>query len=289
MNYLIIVSLIWAFSFGLIKGNLVGLDASFVAFARLMLSFIFFAVFLRIKQFNLKQILQLLIIGAVQFGLMYIFYIYSYGFLKAWQIALFTIFTPLYVTLLNDILNRTFNLKFLLAASLSVIGAAIIVFNEGKNLQLTMGFLLMQISNFCFAAGQVYYRKIRISFKEIKDHVLFAWVYFGAFLVSLINSLIITDYSAIQLSQIQIYTLLYLGIVASGICFFLWNLGATKVNGGTLAVFNNLKVPLGVAVSIFVFDETGDLIKMIAGGIVIVVALYISEHFNSLKSQLADN
>jgi len=289
MNYLIIVSLIWAFSFGLIKGNLAGLDASFVAFARLLLSFIFFAVFLTIKQFSLKQIWQLLTIGAVQFGLMYIFYIYSYGYLQAWQIALFTIFTPLYVTLLNDISNRTFNLKFLLAAFLSIIGSAIIVFTEGENLQLTIGFILMQISNLCFAAGQVYYKKIRASFKEIKDHVLFAWIYFGAFLVSLINSLVMTDFSALTLSQTQLYTLIYLGIVASGICFFLWNMGATKVNGGTLAVFNNLKVPLGVAVSIFVFNETGDLTKMIAGGIVIGVALYISEHFTSLKSQLADN
>ena len=281
MIYLIIVSLIWAFSFGLIKGNLTELDASFVAFARLFISFLFFAVFLRIKPFKFRQLGKLMAIGAIQFGLMYIFYIYSYGFLKAWQIALFTIFTPLYVTLINDILNKKFNPRFLLAALLSIIGAGIIVFNEGHDLHLKTGFILMQLSNICFAAGQVFYKRIRKSFEDIKDVSLFAWVYSGAFLISLLNTLIVTDYSAIHLNSTRIYTLLYLGILASGICFFLWNFGAIKVNAGTLAVFNNLKVPLGVAASIFVFNEVGGFVKMLLGGVIIAGALFISEHFNA--------
>jgi len=50
MIYLLIVSLIWAFSFGLIKGQLTGLDANFVAAARLVVSLAAFLPFLRIKQ-----------------------------------------------------------------------------------------------------------------------------------------------------------------------------------------------------------------------------------------------
>ena len=38
MIYLLIVSLIWAFSFGLIRTHLAGLDANFVAWARMMLA-----------------------------------------------------------------------------------------------------------------------------------------------------------------------------------------------------------------------------------------------------------
>ncbi len=45
MLYLWIVSLLWAFSFGLIKGQLTGLDASFVAFARLLLAALAFLPF----------------------------------------------------------------------------------------------------------------------------------------------------------------------------------------------------------------------------------------------------
>ncbi|MFM7261548.1 MAG: hypothetical protein ACKO3W_13190, partial [bacterium] len=45
----------------------------------------------------------------------------------------------------------------------------------------------------------------------------------------------------------QWLTLIYLGVGASGVGFFLWNVGATKVAPATLAVMNNAKVPLGVA------------------------------------------
>ena len=42
--------------------------------------------------------------------------------------------------------------------------------------------------------------------------------------------------------------LVYLGIVASGIGFFLWNAGARRSAPGVLAVGNNLKIPLAAAV-----------------------------------------
>ena len=56
MIYLLAVSLIWAFSFGLIKGNLVGLDSNFVSFVRLFISFLVFVPFLKIKNLELKFI-----------------------------------------------------------------------------------------------------------------------------------------------------------------------------------------------------------------------------------------
>lgn len=282
MIYLIIVSCIWAFSFGLIKANLAGIDSNFVAFARLAISFLFFAFFLK-KSISFKKAVSLMVLGAVQFGLMYIFYIYSYNFLKAWQIALFTIVTPFYVTLISDVLNRKFQPLYMLAALISIFGASIIVFKDIESMQLQRGFIIIQLSNLCFAAGQVYYKRIKREFSQFKDANLFAWMYLGALIVSALNSALITDYSVINLSNTHIYTLLYLGILASGICFFLWNYGATKVNSGTLAVLNNLKIPLAVAVSIFIFGESGDYIKMVLSGLIILLALYMSEKASKLK------
>ncbi|KAA3609999.1 MAG: EamA family transporter [Calditrichaeota bacterium] len=283
MIYLLIVSIIWALSFGLIKGNLAGLDSHFIAFARLSISFVFFGAFLRIKQFQSKQLLLLMTVGAVQFGLMYIFYIYAYNYLQAWQIALFTIFTPLYVTLINDILSKRFHLFFLLMAILSIFGAAIIVFKNIPDVKFQLGFLLMQLSNICFAVGQVYYKKIRQNFLNVKDVHLFSWLYFGAFIISGTNSFFMTDWDSLVITTTHFYTLLYLGILASGICFFLWNYGAVKVNAGTLAVFNNLKVPLGVAFSIFIFSESGDFLKMIIGGTIIISAIYLAGRFDKKR------
>ncbi|MBN1114875.1 MAG: EamA family transporter, partial [Oligoflexia bacterium] len=83
MFYLLIASVIWAFSFGLIKGHLTGIDPNFVSFVRLLISFLIFVPFLKLKGLKAKFVLQLLLTGLVEFGLMYISYIYSYRFLQA--------------------------------------------------------------------------------------------------------------------------------------------------------------------------------------------------------------
>jgi len=74
----------------------------------------------------------------------------------------------------------------------------------------------------------------------------------------------------------QAGTLLYLGVLASGLCFFWWNKGAVLTNAGTLAVFNNLKIPLAVAVSLLVFGESTDLPRLILGGGLMIFAIWIS-------------
>ena len=72
---------------------------------------------------------------------------------------------------------------------------------------------------------------------------------------------------------LQWAVLAYLGIVASGLCFFLWNRGARLVSAGQLAVMNNLKIPLAVAVSLFVFREPANLYTFFAGTLLVGVAL----------------
>ena len=48
---------------------------------------------------------------------------------------------------------------------------------------------------------------------------------------------------------------------------------AAIVSAGQLAVMNNLKIPLGVAVSLFVFREPANLWTLLVGGLLIGVAL----------------
>ena len=71
--------------------------------------------------------------------------------------------------------------------------------------------------------------------------------------------------------------MLYLGAIASGLAFFLWNLGATRVGTGTLAVLNNLKVPLTVAVSLLFFGEQADVFRLSLSFALFGVALWLAE------------
>jgi drug/metabolite transporter (DMT)-like permease len=91
MPYLFAVSLLWAFSFGLIKGRLVGLDAAFISAVRLTLALVVFLPFLRLGGLARRTVFAFTAIGAVQFGLMYLAYNESFRFLRAYEVALFTI------------------------------------------------------------------------------------------------------------------------------------------------------------------------------------------------------
>lgn len=278
MIYLLIVSLIWAFSFGLIKGNLTNVDSNFVAFARLIISFLLFLPFLKIRNIQRKNLLLLLLIGAVQYGIMYVSYIYAFQFLHAYEIVLFTILTPIYVVVINDFVQRKFHLLFYLTSLLSLFGAAIVVWQNITSEELIIGFILMQISNITFAFGQVYYKKLMKNIPETKDLNIFALLYLGGFITAFIFTFFTTDYTTLSLTNNELLTLIYLGVVASGVGFFLWNYGARKTNAGSLAVFNNLKIPLGIIVSVLFFAEEVNIWNISIGGLIVSFALVINEY-----------
>ncbi len=285
MFCLLIVSLIWSLSFGLIKHNLGGIDPNFVAWARMFLAFPMFLPFLRHKKLSPMLTIRLIGIGAVQFGLMYSAYLYAFRFLEAYQVALFTIFTPIYVTLINDIYVRRLQVFYLGLALLAVVGAGLIRYENAPYQSILMGFLLMQASNMCFAFGQIEYRRIRRQYRNLRDREIYALLYLGAVIVTSVTTTATQGWHNIMdLTWVQVLVLLYLGFLASGLGFFLWNKGALVTNLGTLAVFNNVKIPLAVLASLFIFGEKTDLGRLLAGGGLMILAVVLAER-QSRKSE----
>ena len=279
MVYLLFVSVLWAFSFGLIKGNLAGLDASFVASARLLLSGLAFLPFLRLKGVGRALRLRLALIGALQYGVMYVTYIAAFRYLKAYEVALFTLLTPLYVTLIHDLYQWRFNPRNLALAGLALLGTGIVVFEGWAGPGTLAGFALMQASNLCFAFGQVRYRDALRDVPEVKDSQVFALLYAGGFAAAALPALFSGNWAGFSISPAQVWTLAYLGVVASGLGFFLWNLGARRTDIATLAIFNNLKIPLSVAVSLVFFGEAANLPRLLAGGALVLAALWYNQRW----------
>lgn len=281
MIYLIIASLIWAFSFGLVKSNLIDLDPSFVAWSRILLALPVFLPFFRLRSLNIRLATHLFLIGTVQYGLLYSCYIQAFQYLDSYQIALFTIFMPLYVTIFDDIYKRTINWVNLGMALIAVLGAAIIKYQaEIPFRHLIWGFALMQISNLCFSWGQIEYRRLRRIHVEINDRQVYALLFFGALVLTTVVTTLRGGWGSLfMLTSVHIWTLIFLGAVATGIGFFLWNVGAIKTHAGALAVMNNIKIPLAVLVSITIFGEQTDILRLIVGGSLMVLAVILSEYF----------
>jgi drug/metabolite transporter (DMT)-like permease len=118
---------------------------------------------------------------------------------------------------------------------------------------------------------------------DLKSRDHFGVLYLGGFIATLILVFLGTDLETVSISMKQFQVILFLGVLASGIGFFLWNYGATKTNAGTLAVMNNLKIPLAVTVSLLFFESVSGeaLIRLLMGGAIIVGAVYLNERISA--------
>lgn len=276
MLYLVGVTILWAFSFSLIGVYLSGqVDPYFAVLSRIVLACLVFMPFL-VRQpysgFSLK--LKLLLFGAIQLGLMYLFYYQSFLLLTVPEVLVFTIFTPVYITLLYDLSKRRFNRWFFIAAVLAVAGAAIMRYDSLTE-DYWLGFLVVQAANLCFASGQVGYKLLLEKQPvDIPQHSVFGWFYIGALLVAFPAWLLFG--SAVYPEDItQWAVLLWLGLVASGGGFFWWNKGATQVSSGMLAIMNNALIPAGLLVNVAIWNQSADLSRLFAGSLLLLVSWWL--------------
>ena len=281
MYYLIFVTIVWSFSFSFIAVYLSGqVDTWFAVVMRVLLAFITFIPFLRVKNVSVKQMLLLMGVGACQLGIMYFFYYNSFQYISVPEVLLFTISTPIYVTIIYDLLQgHRLRLNYLLTAIIAVIGAAIIRYDHISR-DFIIGFLLIQGANIVFALGQVGYKRI-MELYPLPQHQAFAWVYFGAIVVASIGWLLFGNADKLPTTQLQWGIIIWLGVVASGLCYFLWNLGATKVDSGTLAIMNNLVIPAGILVNVVIWHQSIDWGRFTVGSAVIVFALILHHKFKN--------
>ncbi|ALQ54249.1 membrane protein [Pseudoalteromonas issachenkonii] len=274
MGYLFAVTLLWAFSFSLIGVYLAGqVDAWFSVLIRVALAALVFLPFL--KKIPTPLAFKLMLIGALQLGVMYGFYYHSFLFLSVPEVLLFTVMTPLYITLLNDALNKQFNPQFFIVAFIAVLGAITIRY-ENLDSNFLVGLLLVQGANISFAIGQVTYKRLMLN-KQLDDKTVFGWFFIGALIVASACYALFGDLNKLPSTSTQWGILIYLGIVASGLGYFMWNKGATLVNVGALAVMNNLLIPAGIIVNVLIWNRDADLLRLSIGGGVMLVALVVNQ------------
>lgn len=278
MAYLLGVTLLWSFSFSLIGVYLAGqVDSYFAVLTRVSLACLVFLPWLRPRLLDRRRTLGLMGVGAIQLGLMYVCYYQSFVLLSVPEILLFTIFTPIYIALLDNLLSRRLDLFQLAMALVAVLGAALIRY-QGVGEAFWTGFLMVQGANLCFAIGQVGYRHLmRGAERTLPVINVFGWFYIGALLVALPAWWWMGDVSNLPTTPVQWGVLAWLGMVASGAGYFFWNQGARRVDAATLAVMNNLLIPAGLLVNLVIWNREANLSRIALGGAVMVLALVGSE------------
>ncbi|ELQ6108633.1 DMT family transporter [Cronobacter turicensis] len=284
MALLIITTILWAFSFSLIGEYLAGhVDSTFSVLMRVGLAALVFLPFLRTRGQSLKTLALYMLVGALQLGVMYLFSFRAYLYLTVSEFLLFTVLTPLYITLIYDLLSRRrLRWGYALSAGLAVIGAAIIRYDKVSE-HFWTGLLLVQLANVSFAIGMVGYKRL-METHPMPQHNAFSWFYLGAFVVAVIAWFALGNPQKLPTTGLQWGILVWLGVVASGLGYFMWNYGATQVDAGTLGIMNNMHVPAGLLVNLAIWQQQPHWPSFIIGGAVIVASLWVHRRWVAPRS-----
>lgn len=103
MPYLVAVTLIWSFSFSLIGQYLAGrVDSDFAVLVRVAIAAAIFIPLTRWHGLPGRLVGGFWLAGALQFGITYLCLYRSFNVLTVPEVLLFTVLTPIYVTLLDE-------------------------------------------------------------------------------------------------------------------------------------------------------------------------------------------
>lgn len=277
MPYLLLVTVLWAFSFSFIGEYLAGaVDSDFAVLIRVLIALALFLPFTLWRGLPTRLRAGLWLAGALQFGITYLCLYRSFQVLTVPEVLLFTVLTPIYVTLLDDALAKRFSAWSLMAALVAVGGGVIIRFDtlEGHYL---LGFVLLQIANASFAAGQVLCRRLLLRYPiEQPLHHYFGHFFIGALAITLPSFLLFGNLQKLPDTSLQWWVLIYMGVFATALGMYGWVKGSARVDAGTLAIMNELHVPAGLLINLLIWNRDADLPRLAAGGAVILLAMWMN-------------
>jgi carboxylate/amino acid/amine transporter len=282
VRYLIFVTVLWAFSFSLIGEYLAGrVDSYFAVLTRILLAGALFLPFLRWSGLPRAFSAGIMLCGALQFGVTYVCLYLSFEYLTVPEVLLFTITTPLYVALIDEGLKGRFSVGPLVSTLLAVIGAGVIRYDQISD-QYLLGLLILQLANAAFAAGQVGYAHLVRRFEvDAPLYRSFGFFYLGALAIVLPAFLVLGNPEKLPQTPLQWGVLVWLGLAASGLGFYLWNKGATLVDGGTLGIMNNALIPAGLIVNLLIWNRDADLVRLSIGGAIILLSLALNRRWQA--------
>jgi carboxylate/amino acid/amine transporter len=237
-----------------------------------------FLPFLRWRGYRASTILMYMAVGALQLGIMYLISFQAYLYLSVQEFLLFTVMTPLYVTLVYDLLTgRGVRWGYALSAMLAVGGAAIIRYDKVSD-HFWFGLMLVQLANLIFAIGMVGYKRLQ-EIRPVPQHTAFSWFYLGAAMIAVVAWFMWGNPQKLPTTSLQWGILIWLGVVASGLGYFMWNYGATQVDAGTLGIMNNMHVPAGLLVNLAIWQQQPHWPSFIIGAAVIFASLLVHRHW----------
>ena len=276
----IVVMTIWSTTFISTKVLLDFLTPVEIMFCRYIIGYItLFLLYPKVHKIeNLKE--ELLFLGAGVFGgtLYFLSENYALKFSLTSNVSLLVAAAPLLTALVAHVLMKEekANKRWYLGAAVAFFGVFLVVFNGSYLLKLNpLGDFLAILAALSWAFYSIIVKKLGSKYNGVyMTRKMFLYS-----IITMIPALLITDFnisSDVFCNVKVVLNLLFLGILASAICFVLWskvvwNIGAVKANN-----FIYLVPMVTMIASALILNEEITFVAIL-GAIFIVLGVYISE------------
>ena len=121
--------------------------------------------------------------------------------------------------MISSLLSRRLNPRIHAAAALAIAGAALIVAKPDALGPALTGVVLVQIANFAFGAGQIFFKRTMAAHPDFKSLDVMALLFAGACVVTAAAAALTFDPDSFEITSTQALVLVYLGVVAAGLGF----------------------------------------------------------------------
>jgi len=274
---LILVAIIWALNFSIVKVSLEEMDPySFNAmrfiFATAMLSFVAHkrGYSLKVRKEHFWKLVGIGIVGNVFYQLFFIIGV-NYTYAANAAVMLGTI--PIWVALLSQFFTEE---KLTLYKSLGVFfafaGVTFIIMGGDDTLSFEsetfFGNIIILVAAVCWATFTILSRKYLRVYSPLQYSAFMSQVGLAGLLLIGLPFMVNLDWSGISI--VGYGGILYSGALSVGLAYIIWNNGVKKIGAVRTAAYQNLVPVLGLVFGLILLGEELTVLQYIGAGLVII-------------------
>lgn len=294
---LCIVAILWGGTF--VAGRFIQSDMPSLLSATLRFSLgsIAFIVLLGLpnigwKRITIKQFWPILLLGFAGVFLYHLFFFYGLQLIPASRAALIVSLNPAMIAFLSFLIWRErITLKKSYGIALSIIGAMIVLLSH-TNMQDRSSSIIGDLAIFgCVVTWGIYTVAGKNTIKSIGALHTVAYSIFIGTILLLISSIIsptVTWNHFELLTQTDIVSLLYLGILGSALAYVWYYQGIDQIGAANAGTFIALNPLTAVIAGYLLLNETISP-SIILGGIFIITGIILTNRPSKLSTQLHEN
>lgn len=229
-----------------------------------------------------NQWLNIFIVGTTGFGLLYPLQLAGLQFISSGMSSAIMLTSPLIVIVLSfAVIGEKLSTQKLIALSLGVIGGSILLSQKTSAIQLndkfTTGAILTLGASLSLAASIIFTRKAT---KEMGPASVTLLSMAVGFLELTISAFIFEENVLASItgnaSLISWMALLFLALVCSAFCFFIWNAALAISSPQEIASSMHVKTPTAVLIGIGIAGEQVTL-QVILGTTIVTLGVWLSQ------------